>query len=93
MSHTHIYKTARTILGSELHECACGARKWSNDRPMLGGVLDAQGWYVAEAPTETREEAARRRAVEMLQTEGYGYDWNKQDANDPLDSHDPRNQD
>lgn len=93
MTHTHSPKSTRHIIGTDLYECSCGARKWSNDRAIVGATLDVDGWYVAEKPTETKEEAARRRSIEMLQTEGYGYDWNKQDTNDPLDSHDPRNQD
>ena len=90
MTHTHAATTRKNIFGDILSECSCGARKWSNDRPILGGVLDAQGWYVPAEPTETRKEIDRRKAYEMLQTEGYGYG---QDSNDLLDSHDPRNQD
>ena len=92
MDHIHTPKSTRVILGSELYECVCGARKWSNGRGIVGSALDAQGWYVVAAPI-AKEEVARQRAIEMLQTEGYGYDWHQQDVNDPLDSHDPRNQD
>ena len=84
MSHTHSPKSTRTILGSELYECSCGARKWSNGRAIVGAVIDVDGWYVAEV-IETKTS----RVVEMIETEGYGYDWNKQDVNDPLDSQFP----
>lgn len=85
MTHTHSPKSTRTILGNDLHECSCGARKWSHGHTIVGAVLDTDGWYVAET-TETKEEAARRQAVEMLQTEGYGYG---KEAIDLLDSHMP----
>lgn len=85
MTHTHSPKTTRHILANNLHECSCGARKWSNDRAIVDGTLDVDGWYVAEV-TETKEEATRRHAYEMLQTEGYGYGEDKKDL---LDSHVP----
>lgn len=88
MAHTHSPKTTRSILGNELHECSCGARKWSNDRVIKtesGTMKIEDGWYVY-IPAETEEEIARSRAVEMLQTEGYGYG---KDASDLLDSHMP----
>lgn len=92
MTHTHSPKTTREILGNNLYECSCGAHKWSNDRVIeteSGTMRVEDGWYIY-IPAETEEEAARSHAIEMLQTEGYGYG---RDVNDPLDSHDPRNQD
>mgnify|MGYP007071691763 FL=1 len=88
MTHTHSPKTTRSILGNELYECSCGARKWSNDRAITtesGTMKIEDGWYVY-IPAETAEETARSHAYEMLQTEGYGYE---KDASDLLDSHTP----
>lgn len=88
MTHTHTAKTTRNILGSELYECSCGAKKWSNGRDFKsesGTYKIEDGWYVY-TPAETEEEAARNHALEMLETEGYGYG---KDANDLLDSHTP----
>ena len=93
MTHTHTTEQTRSILGNELYQCMCGARKWSNGRAIVDGVSDGNGWYVPEEPIESQDEKARRHAIEMLQTEGYGYDYNQPEAHDPLDSHDPRNQD
>lgn len=90
MTHTHTTQTIRNILGSTLNECYCGARKWSNDRAIVGGALDAQGWYVTTETPEAKIEAERLEALEMLETEGYGYGTDK---NDPLDSHHPDFQD
>ncbi len=84
MSHTHSPQTLAN--GLTLYVCACGARKQKSK--MVNGVK-VEVWIVESKA----EESARNHAIEMLQTEGYGYDWNKQDVNDPLDSHDPRNQD
>jgi len=85
ITHAHTPKSSRTILGNNLYECSCGARKWSNDRPIIGGVLDAQGWYIPEEPIESPLEARRRRAIELLETEGYGYDYNRPEAQDQYD--------
>ena len=81
MSHTHSPQTLAN--GLTLYVCACGARK--QKRKIVNGVK-VEVWKV-ESETE---ETARKRAIEMIQTEGHGYG---KDANDPLDSHDPRNQD
>ena len=88
MTHTHTTKTSRNILGGTISECTCGARKWSNDKAIVGGEIDAQGWYT-ETP-EIKAEAARRHNIEMLETEGYGYGTDK---NAPHDSHHPDFQD
>ena len=90
MTHTHTAKTNRTICNDTLSTCACGARKYSSGYAIDDGVLDTDGWYVSAETPETKKEATRRHAVEMLETEGYGYGEDKQDY---LDSHDPRNQD
>lgn len=81
MSHTHSPQTLAN--GLTLYVCACGARKQKSK--IVNGVK-VEVWH-----TESKaEEAARERAIEMIQTEGYGYG---KDAIDLLDSHDPRNQD
>lgn len=84
MTHTHSPQTLAS--GRTLYVCTCGARQQKSK--IVNGVK-VEVWKME---TE-KEKAAREHEIEMLQTEGYGYDWNKQDANDPLDSHDPRNQD
>lgn len=77
MSHTHSPQTLAN--GLTLYVCACGARKQKSK--IVNGVK-VEVWNV-----ESRaEEAARNHAIEMLQTEGYGYG---KEANDPLDSHMP----
>jgi len=86
MTHNHTPKTNRSIFEDTISECTCGARKWTSGRPISGGRLDVDGWYVVEDP-ETSED----HDYEMLQTEGYGYDGS--DKNDPLDSHHPDFQD
>ena len=84
MNHTHAPQTLAN--GLTLYVCACGARKQKSK--IVNGVKVEVWKMESEA-----EETARNRAIEMIQTEGHGYDRNKQDAHDPLDSHDPRNQD
>jgi len=84
MTHTHAPQTLAN--GLTLYVCSCGARKQKSK--IVNGVK-VEVWKM-ESETE---KAARERAIEMTLTEGYGYDSNKQDINDPLDSHDPRNQD
>lgn len=86
MAHTHTPKTSTTVLGIKIDTCACGARRRSDNKPVSGGTLDTQGWYIS---TDGDDDDT----YEMIQTEGYGYDWSKQDVNDALDSHDTRNQD
>ena len=84
MSHTHSPQTLAN--GLTLYVCSCGARKQKSK------IVD--GKKVEVWKMESKEEVATREcAIEMTLTEGHGYDWNKQDVNDPLDSHDPRNQD
>jgi GTP:adenosylcobinamide-phosphate guanylyltransferase len=84
MEHTHKPQTLAN--GMTLYICACGARQQKSK--IVNGVK-VEVWKMESKA----EEAAREHAIEMVQTEGHGYDWNKQDVNDPLDSHDPRNQD
>jgi GTP:adenosylcobinamide-phosphate guanylyltransferase len=81
MTHTHSPQT--TNFGMTLYVCTCGARKQKSK--IVNGVK-VEVW----AMESKSEEAARNHAIEMLETEGYGYG---KDANDLLDSHDPRNQD
>ena len=76
MSHTH---SPQTINGRTLYVCSCGARKQKSQ--IINGVK-VEVWTV-ESKTE---EAARERAIEMIETEGYGYG---KDVTDPLDSHHP----
>ena len=81
MAHTHSSQTLAN--GSTLYVCKCGARKQKSK------IVDGKKVEVWQVESKA-EEAARNHAIEMIQTEGYGYG---KDANDPLDSHDPRNQD
>ena len=79
--HTHSPQILSN--GLTLYVCSCGARKQKSK------IINGKKVEVWEIESKA-EEAARNHAIEMLQTEGYGYG---KDANDPLDSHDPRNQD
>ena len=81
MTHTHLLQT--TASGMTLYICSCGARK---QKSKIANGIKVEVW----AMESKAEEAARNHAIEMLETEGCGYG---KDANDPLDSHDPRNQD
>jgi hypothetical protein len=81
MEHKH--EPQRLSNGLTLYVCECGARKQKSK--IVNGVK-TEVWHVE---TES-EKATRERAIEMLETEGYGYGT---DRADPLDSHDPRNQD
>ena len=81
MEHTH--KPQALANGMTLYVCTCGARKQKSK--IVNGVK-VEVWKMENKA----EEAARNHAIEMLQSEGYGYG---KDANDLLDSHDPRNQD
>ena len=80
MEHTH---ATQTVSGRTLYICACGARKQKSQ------IVDGCKVEVWQMESKS-EKAAREHAIEMLQTEGCGYGG---DARDPLDSHDPRNQD
>ena len=80
MAHTH---STQEINGRTIYICSCGARK---QKSKIVNGTKVEVW----AMESKSEKAAREHAIEMLQTEGYGYG---KDANDPLDSHDPRNQD
>jgi len=77
MTHTHAPQTLAN--GLTLYVCSCGARK-QKSKIINGKKIEV--WQI-ESKTE---EDARARAIEMLETEGYGYG---KDANDPLDSHTP----
>lgn len=81
MEHTHKPQTLAN--GMTLYVCECGARKQQSK--IVNGVKVAV-WKMESKS----EEAAREHAIEILQTEGHGCG---KDANDLLDSHDPRNQD
>ena len=81
MKHTH--SPQKLDNGLTLYVCSCGARKQKSK--IVNGVK-VEVWTVESKAEET----ARDHAIEMLETEGYGYG---KEANDPLDSHDPRNQD
>lgn len=81
MEHTH--NPQKLANGMTLYICECGARKQKSK--IVNGVK-VEVWKMESKA----EEAAREHAIEMLQTEGYGYG---KEANDLLDSHDPRNQD
>jgi hypothetical protein len=84
MTHTHSPQTLSN--GMTLYVCSCGARKQKSQ------IINGKKVEVWKMESKA-EEAARQHAVEMIQTEDYGYDWNKQDISEPLDSQDPRNQD
>ena len=84
MLHTHSPQTLNN--GHTLYVCSCGARKQKSK--IINGIK-VEVWKMESKA----EEVARLHAIEMIETEGYGYDWNQQDVNDPLDSHDPLNQD
>ena len=84
MEHKHAPQTLAN--GMTLYVCECGARK---QKSKIVNDVKVEVWKMESKA----EEVARNHAIEMIQTEGNGYDWNQQDTNDPLDSHDPRNQD
>ena len=77
MEHTHKPQTLAN--GLTLYVCACGARK-QKSKIVNGKKLEV--WTVESKAEET----TRNHAIEMLETEGYGYG---KEANDPLDSHMP----
>lgn len=86
MENEHKHAPQKLANGQTLYVCVCGARKQKSK--IVNGVK-VEVW---KAESES-EKAAREHAIEMIETEGYGYDYNQPEANDPLDSHDPRNQD
>ena len=77
MEHTHKPQTQSN--GLTLYVCECGARK---QKSKIVNGKKVEVWTVESKA----EEAARDHAIEMLETEGYGYG---KDANDLLDSHTP----
>lgn len=77
MEHTH--KSQTLANGLTLYVCACGARK---QKSKIVNGKKVEVWTVESKAEET----ARNHAIEMLETEGYGYG---KDANDLLDSHTP----
>jgi hypothetical protein len=77
MEHTHKSQTQSN--GLTLYVCACGARK---QKSKIVNGKKVEVWTVESKAEET----ARDHAIEMLETEGYGYG---KDANDLLDSHTP----
>jgi len=91
MKHIHKAKETRTLPFGDikLSICACGARMSSDGKPISGMVEDGSGWLISESQIN-REEKERQRAMMMLQTEGYGEEF---DARDFLDSHHPDFQD
>jgi hypothetical protein len=76
-THTHSPQTLSN--GLTLYVCSCGARK---QKSKIVNGKKVEVWKMESKA----EEAARDHAIEMLQTEGYGYG---KDKNDPLDSHMP----
>lgn len=79
----HVHKPQILDNGMIWYVCECGARKQKSK--IVNGVK-VEVWKMESKA----EEAARKHRIEMLETEGYGYG---EDTSDPLDSHDPRNQD
>lgn len=80
MTHTHSPQTLAN--GLTLYVCACGARK---QKSKIVNGKKVEVWTVESKV----EESARDHAIEMIQTEGYGYDRNKQDTRDLYDSQTP----
>jgi len=77
MEHTHSPQTLAN--GLTLYVCSCGARK---QKSKIVNGKKVEVWQIESKAEET----ARNHAIEMLETEGYGYG---KEANDPLDSHMP----
>lgn len=77
MEHTHKPQTLAN--GLTLYVCACGARK---QKSKIVNGKKVEVWTVESK----EEETDRDHAIEMLETEGYGYG---KDASDLLDSHTP----
>lgn len=75
---THKTTTDRKLPfgGAILSTCVCGARRCSDGKAIDGGVLVADGWYVA-APRNERQEA-----IDRLNSEGYS------DGPEPVDAED-----
>ena len=77
MAHTHSPQNLSN--GLTLYVCSCGARK---QKSKIVNGKKVEVWKMESKAEET----AREHAIEMLETEGYGYG---KDANDPIDSHLP----
>ena len=92
MAHEHKSAEEKELPfgGIILSICNCGARMRSDAKPISGMVdIDGSGWLISESQIN-KAEKDRRRALGMLETEGYGEEF---DARDFLDSHHPDFQD
>jgi len=76
-AQTHIHAPQKLERGDTLYVCKCGARKQKSK------IVDGEKIEVWKFESK-EEEVARRHAIEMLETEGYGDD-NKGDAQDQYD--------
>lgn len=77
VTHTHVPQQQGN--GLTLYVCKCGAHK---QKSKIVNGKKVEVWTMESKAEET----SRNHAIEMLQTEGYGYG---KDAGDPLDSHMP----
>lgn len=77
-AQTHTHFPQKLEWGGTLYVCKCGARQ-QKSKTVDGKKIEV--WKFESK----KEEAARRHAIEMLETEGYGYDGNKNDAQDQYD--------
>jgi hypothetical protein len=64
--------------GGTLYVCVCGARQ------QKSRIVDGKKVEVWKMESKD-EKAAREHAIEMLETEGYGYDYNQAEAQDQYD--------
>lgn len=78
ISENHIHAPQKLEWGGTLYVCVCGARQ------QKSGIVDGKKVEVWKMET-AKEQAAREHAIEILQTEGYGYDGNQSDAEDQYD--------
>lgn len=74
----HVHAPQKLEWGGTLYVCVCGARQQKSK------IVDGKKVEVWKMETE-KEKSAREHAIEMLQTEGYGYDGNQSDAEDQYD--------
>jgi hypothetical protein len=74
----HIHAPQKLEWGGTLYICVCGARQ---QKSKIVDGKKVEVWKMESA----KEQAAREHAIEMLQTEGYGYDGNQSDAEDQYD--------
>lgn len=74
----HIHAPQKLEWGGTLYVCVCGARQ---QKSKIVNGKKVEVWKMESKA----EEAAREHAIEMLETEGYGYDDNQSDAEDQYD--------